>query len=111
MTATRSRWYPVVAGLAVINFLSIPFTGGMGMWHPLSHMVLASIFAMWAYRMKEEAKAGQRDQLDTGEHGARLDALEADVSYLRQELAEAQERLDFTERVLAQRPEQRRVEP
>jgi hypothetical protein len=40
-----------------------------------------------------------------------LDALEADVSKLRQELSETQERLDFTERVLARGPESRRVDP
>jgi hypothetical protein len=33
------------------------------------------------------------------------------VSSLRQELGEAQERLDFAERVLAQGAEARRVEP
>ena len=32
----------------------------------------------------------------------RLDALESEVSALRQELGETQERLDFTERLLAQ---------
>src|SRR2546425_7002122 len=34
---------------------------------------------------------------------------EAEVSKLRQELSEAQERLDFAERLLAQGPEARRV--
>jgi predicted nucleic acid-binding Zn-ribbon protein len=38
-----------------------------------------------------------------------LDALEAEVSKLRQELGETQERLDFTERVLAQGSEARRM--
>jgi hypothetical protein len=41
----------------------------------------------------------------------RLQALEQDVSTLRQEMVEAQERLDFAERVLAQKPETRRVGP
>jgi hypothetical protein len=41
----------------------------------------------------------------------RLEALEGEMSNLRQELSEAQERLDFAERVLAQRPEMRRVGP
>ncbi len=40
-----------------------------------------------------------------------LEALEAEVSKLRQELSEAQERLDFAERLLAQGPEARRVDP
>jgi hypothetical protein len=40
-----------------------------------------------------------------------LDALEADVSKMRQELGETQERLDFTERMLAQGSEARRMGP
>jgi hypothetical protein len=40
-----------------------------------------------------------------------LDALEAEVSRLRQELTETQERMDFTERLLAQGPEGRRAGP
>ena len=106
MSSRVSRWYPVAVGLAVINFLSIPFTGGMGLWHPLSHMVLAGVFGMCAYRMKLEANEGEKDQLDAGETAARLDALEGDMNHLRQELMETQERLDFAERVLAaKRPE------
>ena len=46
-----------------------------------------------------------------GEQEARLEALEADVGELRRELTETQERLDFAERVMAQPPESRRVEP
>jgi len=37
--------------------------------------------------------------------------LEAEVTKLRQELSEAQERLDFVERLLAKGPETRRVGP
>jgi hypothetical protein len=40
---------------------------------------------------------------------ARLEALERGVQGLQQELAEAQERLDFTERVLTQAREERRI--
>jgi hypothetical protein len=39
----------------------------------------------------------------------RLDALEAEVSILRGELTETQERLDFTERVIAQEQVPRRL--
>ena len=42
---------------------------------------------------------------------ARLQALEQEVSTLRQEMVEDHERLEFAERVLAQGPETRRVEP
>ena len=41
----------------------------------------------------------------------RLEALEFEVSNLRRELSETQERLDFAERVLAQGQESRRLDP
>ena len=45
---------------------------------------------------------------DTAAH---LQALDQEVGILRREMIETQERLDFAERQLAQRPETRRVEP
>ena len=51
-----------------------------------------------------------RSELQAGlEEG--LDAVELEVSKLRQELSEAQERLDFTERLLAQGHDPRRADP
>ncbi|MGN6392940.1 MAG: hypothetical protein ACTHM9_11920 [Gemmatimonadales bacterium] len=45
---------------------------------------------------------------DTAAH---LQALDQEVGTLRREMVETQERLDFAERLLAQAPETRRVEP
>lgn len=45
---------------------------------------------------------------DTAAH---LQTLDQEVGTLRREMIETQERLDFAERLLAQRPETRRVEP
>jgi hypothetical protein len=45
------------------------------------------------------------------EVAARVEAMESELAALRQELTETQERLDFTERVLAQGAETRRVAP
>ena len=45
---------------------------------------------------------------DTAAH---LQALDQEVGTLRREMMETQERLDFAERLLAQGPETRRVEP
>lgn len=42
---------------------------------------------------------------------AHLQALDQEVGTLRREMIETQERLDFAERLLAQGPETRRVEP
>jgi hypothetical protein len=41
---------------------------------------------------------------------ARLEALEHDLTEVRNELAETQERLDFAERLLSQPPEGRRLD-
>ncbi len=61
-----------------------------------------TIARMWSSRQR---------QTGGGELQTRLQALEAEVSTLRQELSETQERLDFAERLLAQGPEARRVGP
>jgi hypothetical protein len=45
---------------------------------------------------------------DTAAH---LQALDQEVGTLRQEIVETQERLDFAERLLAEGPKTRRVEP
>jgi hypothetical protein len=46
-----------------------------------------------------------------GEVEARMAALEDEVHGLRRELGETQERLDFTERLLAQRTEPKQIQP
>jgi hypothetical protein len=60
-------------------------------------------FALWAGRLGRPRPAGARP--------TPLDALEADVDTLRRELSETQERIDFAERLLAQRRESRPVDP
>jgi hypothetical protein len=60
---------------------------------------IAGILTWGAIKIaKIKAAAGGTDPDTSG----RLQALEQEVGGLRQELAEAQERLDFTERLLAQ---------
>lgn len=72
---------------------------------PGSIGVLVPIVAIgaWAWvrtaKLKVEARAPGMD----AEANARLQALEQEIGSLRQELGEAQERLDFAERLLAQR--------
>ena len=57
---------------------------------PIVAIVTKSIEKMHRERLKSEGGASPR-----------LEALEAEVQSLRQDLTEAQERLDFTERMLA----------
>jgi hypothetical protein len=104
MTFKRAIWYPIAVVLSVVNLVAVGLTAGSGQpWHTAAHAALALAFGLWAQRLGRGPEGGERPD--------RLDALEGEVSKLRQELSEAQERLDFAERVLAQRPEPRRVGP
>lgn len=58
-------------------------------------------------RIKADAAAGGL----RGEVEARIAALEDEVHGLRRELGETQERLDFTERLLAQRTDAKQIQP
>jgi chromosome segregation ATPase len=67
-------------------------------------VALGLAFGFWAQRL------GQAPSELGLELQPRLEALEFEVSDLRRELGETQERLDFTERVLAQAQESRRLD-
>ncbi len=104
MTFKPAIWYPIAVGLSVIN------VAGAGLAvaqaepsHAAIHAGLALAFGLWAQRLRQRPGGS--------EHDARLDALEDEVSKLRQQLSETQERLDFVERLLAQGAEARRVGP
>lgn len=104
MTFKPAVWFPISVGLSILNVVSIWFAAAPA--HAATHAVLAVAFALWAQRLRQQAPAGDRD-LQSG-----LEALELEVGALRQELGEAQERLDFVERVLAQgAAEPKRVDP
>ncbi len=103
MTFKPAIWYPIAVVLSVANVVGVWFAARPGEpWHATIHAGLAVAFGLWAWRLRQ-APGGSELQ-------AGLEALEVEVSTLRQELSEAQERLDFTERLLAQRPEPRRVD-
>ena len=104
MTFKPAIWYPIALVLSGINLVAAGFaTATAEPWHATGHVALALAFGFWAQRL--------RPGPGESEPQARLEGLEAEVSDLRRELSEAQERLDFTERVLAQAPESRRVDP
>ena len=104
-------WFPISVILAAVNLGAIPFAAGEP-WHAMAHGALAVAFGLWAQRLKRRRDEGLAEARQTIEApgGERLEVLEDELARLRQELSEAQERLDFTERMLAQRP-QPRVEP
>ena len=104
MTFNPAIWYPIAVVLSVINLAAAGFAAGQAEpWHATIHAALAVAFGLWAQRLRQ-APRGSEPQ-------ARLEALEAEMGNLRQELSETQERLDFAERMLAQGPEARRVDP
>ena len=104
MTFRPTVWYPIAVALSAINLLAIGFAlrPTPEPAHAAAHLALAVVFGFWAHRLVRR-KAG------AAVLPAELEALEFEVSQLRQELAETQERMDFFERVLTQNQEQPRV--
>jgi len=106
MTFKPSIWQPIAIALSALNIAGAGFAARAAEpWHATVHVGLAVLLAVWAQRL------GQRRSALGGE--ARLQDLELEMNNLRQELSEAQERLDFAERMLAQGQGQatRRVGP
>jgi hypothetical protein len=104
MTFKPAIWYPIAVVLSVINLVALglavqPFEPR----HAATHAVLAVALGFWARRLRRGPGGSERQD--------RLEALEAEMSNVRQELSETQERLDFAERLLAQGRESRRVGP
>jgi len=103
MTFKPATWQPIAAVLSVVNVAAAGFAARSAEpWHAALHAGLAVAFGVWALRLRQ-GDAG-------GEVEARLEALEVEMGNVRRELGEAQERLDFAERLLAQ-VEARRVGP
>ena len=105
MTIKPAVWQGLALALAAINLVAAGFAVD-GTRHLATHLVLAAVFGGWAWWLR-----GRPAQPNQPHQPRELEALQAEVSSLRRELTEAQERLDFTERMLAQRPQQRQVGP
>jgi hypothetical protein len=110
MTFKPALWRPIAFVLSVINLVAVGFAAGEAEpWHAAGHAALALAIGLWAQRLRQGLRGreceGQLDVLDA------LEAVEAEVSNLRRELTETQERMDFAERLLAQGVESRRVGP
>lgn len=102
-------WYPIAVGAAVVNLVAVPFFMGA---HSAMHAVLAVGFGLWAQRLRQREARGDQLQVEGGtteQLQAGFEALETEMSRLRQELAETQERVDFVERVLARSQEADRL--
>ena len=106
MTFKPAIWFPVAVGLCLVNLVAVGFAAVPGEpWHAATHAALAVAFGSWAQRLRARLR-GEGSQLQP-----QLESLELELSRLRQELGETQERLDFAERLLAQGVEARRGGP
>jgi hypothetical protein len=104
MTFKPALWQPIAVVLSVINVIAVGFAARSAEpWHAAAHAALALGFGLWAAHLRRGSGGSERPE--------GLPRLEAEVTELRRELSEMQERLDFAERLLAQRPESRRVGP
>ncbi len=104
MTFKPALWRPIAVLLSIVNIVAAGFAAGSTEpWHAATHAALAVAFGLWAQHLRARPGGSERP--------AQLEDIEAELGALRQELLETQERLDFTERMLAQAPEPRRAEP
>ena len=103
MTFKPALWRPIAFGLSALNLVAVGFAAGDAEpYHAAGHAALAMAFGYWAQRLRRAPGGADREE--------RLEMLEDDMGEVRRELTEAQERLDFAERLLAQRREPQRIE-
>jgi hypothetical protein len=114
MTFKPATWYPIAIVLSGINVVAAWFAARQGEpSHAAVHVAIAVGFALWALRLRPRPGAGEPGAGSETLEGVQgqFAALEGEMNRLRRELTEAQERLDFVERLLAQGRETRRVGP
>lgn len=113
MTFNPKTWYPIAVLLGLLNLAGMGYALGVGEGtHAAAHVGLMLGSWAWARRLRERRDEMPEDaRVESGEGTERLEDLEAEMDSMRRQLSETQERLDFAERMLAQRPEQRRVDP
>ena len=107
MTFRPAIWYPIAIVLSGLNMVGVGFAAGEAQGlHAGVHAALALAFGLWSQRMRP-APRGSEFPIPV----EAFEALENEVGRLREDLLEAQERLDFTERLVVQGQEARRVGP
>jgi hypothetical protein len=104
-------WFPIAAvacGVNVVWAWIAARSGPMGGPHAVGHAIAALAFGLWAATLRSQLRSEEQPpaRAELPEH---IEALETEMNSLRQQLIETQERLDFTERMLAQRLDADRV--
>jgi hypothetical protein len=100
VTFKPEKWYPAAIALSVLNVIAVPFASGS--LHATAHIAAAVAFGIWARHLGRQRPQEANRSLAAADAIA---ALEDEMSTLRRELVETQERLDFAERMLARRPD------
>jgi hypothetical protein len=112
MTFKPRTWYPIAAVVAILNVVAAGFAAAATEpVHAGTHAALALAFGIWAQHLRSrrnEREIASETRTELGNDlQAGLEALEAEVSRLRQEVSDVAERVDFAERLLARGPEKR----
>lgn len=118
MNSKTRLWYRIAVSLSIINLGALGFALGQGEpRHAMVHGLLGLGFGFWASRLRRQSSAGGQDasalQDQVDQQAVALDDAHAALADQASQIAELQERLDFTERILAQvkeRPSQGREE-
>ncbi len=94
-------WIPVAWGLSVINLVAVWFAAQPAEpFHATGHALLAAGFALGARHLmtrRRDDRQTEHSRHAIGPH----EPLQQDVGELQSRLLELEERLDFTERMLA----------
>jgi len=98
-------WTPIARVLTAVNVAAVYFAArDAEPVHAVLHAALGVAFLLWAERLRARAaRALYEDEV------AQPELMAGEMDQVRNELAEMQERLDFAERMLAQRREADRV--
>ena len=97
--------FQILFWLSALNLIALGYALPNPL-HAAGHGLLALGFAFWAKRVRPS-----RSEDEEAPDESRFENLDAEVSELRRQLSETQERLDFAERLLVRERKEGRVEP
>jgi len=98
-------WTPIAQVLTVVNVAAVYFAAReTEPIHALAHAALGAACMLWAERLRARAS---RERFDA--EMAQAELMPGEMDHVHHELAELQERLDFAERMLAQRRDTDRI--
>lgn len=99
MTFKPKLWYPIALVLGVANVASVWLAAAAAEApHATLHAALGAAFLWWAQKLRHELRTGESPARGTADP----EPLDLEVAQLRRQLGEAEERLDFAERMLVQ---------